>query len=205
MASSSNSPFLVGRTSTHTPHPFENSPISETIPGSSYKAPSPTQVPPSYENSNDNIPIDNICEEGERNLGKTKGKAAAEKFGQNEEALPTIGDTFESKNDEEEYNLSLSLKWERPKTLKTTLARKHIIMKTSPPKRPRTRGALRRLVERKKEMSKRKIQDSKKDARKRKIPNIVELDDCSDEVHSPSESIPALEEHAPTSSKRNRT
>ncbi|MCD9644025.1 hypothetical protein HAX54_031995 [Datura stramonium] len=58
--------------------------------------------------------------------------------------------------DDDDDDIPLSVKWERPKIVKSASFRKHIVIKTSPPKRPRTRGALRRQVELKAEKSSKK-------------------------------------------------
>ncbi|MCE3050460.1 hypothetical protein HAX54_047277 [Datura stramonium] len=50
-------------------------------------------------------------------------------------------------NGVDDNDVPLSVKWERLKTVRITSSRKHITVKPSIPKRPRTRGELRQQVE----------------------------------------------------------
>ncbi|MCD9638033.1 hypothetical protein HAX54_021698 [Datura stramonium] len=74
--------------------------------------------------------------------------------------------------------------------------------KLSPLKRLRTRGALRRQVERKVEQSKKKTQVAKRDNRKGKPTDPVEVDVSDNEGQNPSKPGPVSEEPTP---KRKKT
>ncbi|MCD7449176.1 hypothetical protein HAX54_049921 [Datura stramonium] len=93
----------------------------------------------------------------------------------NQEKVPTMDDTSQMNDDEDNDDVPLSDKWEIFETMKITSARKHIVVKLSPPKRPRIRGALR-------------IQKSM---------TFIDVEVSSDEENSPSKPVSISEEPAP--------